>query len=242
MELLVIFLIFIIPIVVGFCSGFSTNTMTINRSRSDMNQELEISDESTSLTQQLPESDNDQTLLPEISSLSPEVERSLSQLLKELADEQDKSSLQEGQIKEESESEQFLAPLSDSDIPLTLGNQSNEEAYEAPTIKLPADEYNAIGRFYGYDFADQVTTTPALGPTLNEVDIMMGRLIYLTDGGCELTYNRKSISLRGESISREMDGEVVMVKGFFLESELFFVQETDRIERSKEELDLQYGS
>ncbi|CCC86355.1 hypothetical protein PPM_p0205 (plasmid) [Paenibacillus polymyxa M1] len=240
MELLIIILVFIIPIIVGFCSGFLTNTMTVDRS--EIIQELDISNEDvcrpTPLTQESQES-NGQSPLPEISSLPPAVEHSLSQLLKELANDQ---SVQEDQINVEPESQRFLAPPSDSDIPPTLlDNQSNEEVYETPPLKLPADEYNAIGRFYGYDFADQVTTTPELGPSLNEVDIMMGRLNYQTTD-CQLTYNRKSVFLKGESIKREMDGEVVMVKGFFLDSELFFVQETDRIERSKQELDLQYGS
>ncbi|WP_346835857.1 hypothetical protein [Paenibacillus polymyxa] len=240
MELLIIILVFIIPIIVGFCSGFLTNTMTVDRS--EIIQELDISNEDVCrpapLTQESQES-NGQSPLPEISSLPPAVEHSLSQLLKELANDQ---SVQEDQINVEPESQRFLAPPSDSDIPPTLlDNQSNEEAYETPPLKLPADEYNAIGRFYGYDFADQVTTTPELGPSLNEVDIMMGRLNYQTTD-CQLTYNRKSVFLKGESIKREMDGEVVMVKGFFLDSELFFVQETDRIERSKQELDLQYGS
>ncbi|KJD42620.1 hypothetical protein [Paenibacillus terrae] len=263
MELIIIFLVLIIPIVVGFCSGFSINTMTVDRS--DIHLEHEISDEEhqvkgwipTSLTQQLTESNNVQT--QDVSSLPPEVEHSLSQLLVEIAVEQDTYSHPEDQHSQGSllqyeghdeqmenflhhseENEQMLMPLSDSDVPPPL--LSNEEPREAPTRKLPDDEYNAIGRLYGYDFADQVTTTPSLGASHNEVDIMMGRLIYLNDGSCQLIYNRKSISLRGPKVNREMDGEVIMVKGFFLDREIFIVDETDRIEKSKEVQEQKYGS
>ncbi|WP_240416533.1 hypothetical protein [Paenibacillus periandrae] len=288
MELVILFSILALPVIVGLCTGFTTNTMTIDTSHSmnSRNEEEHFfeSEHETDgwrpipLTQ--PRSDLDEVgeippsvpRTPVVSSLPEEVENGILQLLGQLGtiesqvhqeepppdsyyyneqlishehDERPAAPLTQMRSEEmliqvvpslptevdrggspdyPHDIDQMMESLKDTDIP----PPDHIIEYTEQSSPLPKQEYHVIRRVFGSEFADQITTTPSIGATSNEVDVMMGRVNYTSDGIMRLTYNDASIPIRGIGITQDLIGQIVLVKGFFLDNDVFIVDVTQR--------------
>ncbi|WP_145949569.1 hypothetical protein [Paenibacillus sp. Y412MC10] len=183
-------------------------------------------------------------MVPEVSSLPLEVENGLKTLMHELGfvanDTAAPDAISEGGVSVECtyhvvagsvlqendyDIDRMIDTIMDSDIPPP--DPDNLVPFPGQNSPLPSREYNAIRRVYGSDFADQITTTPSLGATDSDIDVMMGRVSVSTDGVIHLTYKDTSIPIRGVGITTDLVGEVVLVKGFFIDNDTFMVDETE---------------
>jgi len=270
MELIIFVVIFFgIPAIYGFFSGVTTNTVTVDKTpimnSQNTDQEFFESENETDgwrptpLTQpSLVEVGGDskhyeeqESIVPEVSSLPDEVEAGLKALLGELGVDDTKthkdSPIAEPNLGNQGETFYEAAPREetyDIDIMMETLNEGDIPPFEAdsvimsPVISSPLTEreYHAILSKYGPEFANQITTTPSNGATESETDVMMGRVRIDHDGTIQLTYNDCCVAIRGIGITPDLDGEVIMVKGFFINNNVFMVDETIRRQEARQEV------
>ncbi|GAA0854133.1 hypothetical protein ABER99_20545 [Paenibacillus glucanolyticus] len=266
MAVLIILAIVGIPAIVGFCSGLTTNNITVDRSPSmnskndnhlNFESEHEISSwpsftlsQPTSIDEDVVIDQQAESIKPEVSSLTPEVETGLMKLLGEIGAEMDKDATStpleayDGSDAagfkmntvsiEDHDIDRMLETLRDADVPPPIADNLIE--FPGQNSPLPKKEYSAIRKRYGEVFADQITTTPSIGATNNEIDVMMGRVSFSEDGTMFLTYNNASIQIRGLGLTEELEGEVILVNGFFIDDNAFMVEEIVQLKETKKEV------
>lgn len=128
--------------------------------------------------------------LTSVSTISDEVDKGVAQLLKYIVDQTTSTS-----------------------------DDKSDECQKTNSV-LPGPEHGVICKLFGESIADCITTTPALGATTHDADVMIGKALS-TEEGIYLSYKDEQVLLKGHEL--DFTGEIVLVKGFFISKDLFMV-------------------